>query len=190
MVGLGVGMYGLTQLLTRVPIGIWSDAMGKRRGIVVVGMLVCGVAGAGLALSPSAVWLVVFRGVMGLAAATWVCSTVLFASYFPRTDPSVPLSIMSLLDRPGADRGDIVGRPLGRALRLDDALLGLDGSEPPCGAVPARSPGRHDGQAGDGFTGGSLADRPSAAAPARLRHRRHPLFRHLLDGVRVHDRLG
>ena len=97
MVGLGVGMYGLTQLLTRVPVGIWSDAMGKRRGIVVVGMLVCGVAGAGLALSPSAVWLVVFRGVMGLAAATWVCSTVLFASYFPGTDPSVPLSIMSLL---------------------------------------------------------------------------------------------
>ena len=52
VVGLGVGMYGLTQLLTRVPIGIWSDAMGKRRGIVVVGMLVCGVAAAGLALSP------------------------------------------------------------------------------------------------------------------------------------------
>ena len=97
VVGLGVGMYGLTQLLTRVPIGIWSDAMGKRRGIVVAGMLVCGVAGAGLALAPSPVWLVVFRGVMGLAAATWVCSTVLFASYFPGADPSVPLSIMSLL---------------------------------------------------------------------------------------------
>jgi len=97
VVGLGVGMYGLTQLLTRVPIGIWSDAMGKRRGIVVAGMLVCGVAAAGLALAPSPVWLVVFRGVMGLAAATWVCSTVLFASYFPGTDPSVPLSIMSLL---------------------------------------------------------------------------------------------
>jgi len=71
--------------------------MGKRRGIVVAGMLVCGVAAAGLALAPSPVWLVVFRGVMGLAAATWVCSTVLFASYFPGTDPSVPLSIMSLL---------------------------------------------------------------------------------------------
>jgi MFS family permease len=97
VVGLGVGMYGLTQLLTRVPVGIWSDAMGKRRGIVVAGMLVCGVAGAGLALAPSPAWLVVFRGVMGLAAATWVCSTVLFASYFPGTDPSVPLSIMSLL---------------------------------------------------------------------------------------------
>jgi len=97
VVGLGVGMYGLTQLLTRVPIGIWSDVMGKRRGIVVVGMLVCGVAAAGLAMAPSPAWLVVFRGVMGLAAATWVCSTVLFASYFPGTDPSVPLSIMSLL---------------------------------------------------------------------------------------------
>ena len=109
VVGLAVGMYGLTQMLTRVPIGIWSDAMGKRRGIVVAGMLVCGVGAAGLALSPSAAWLVVFRGVMGLAAATWVCSTVLFTSYFPDSDPSVPLSIMSLMSALGQVAGTSCG---------------------------------------------------------------------------------
>jgi len=109
VVGLGVGMYGLTQMLTRVPIGIWSDVMGKRRGIVVAGMLVCGLAAAGLALSPSPGWLVVFRGVMGLAAATWVCSTVLFTSYFPSRDPSVPLSIMSLLTAVGQIAGTSTG---------------------------------------------------------------------------------
>jgi MFS family permease len=109
VVGLAVGMYGLTQMLTRVPIGIWSDAMGKRRGIVVAGMLVCGVGAAGLALSPSPFWLVVFRGVMGLAAATWVCSTVLFTSYFPDSDPSVPLSIMSLMSALGQVAGTSSG---------------------------------------------------------------------------------
>jgi MFS family permease len=109
LVGLAVGMYGLTQMLTRVPIGVWSDAMGKRRGIVVAGMLVCGVSAAGLALAPSPVWLVVFRGVMGLAAATWVCSTVLFTSYFPNRDPSVPLSIMSLLIALGQVAGTSCG---------------------------------------------------------------------------------
>jgi MFS family permease len=123
MVGLAVGSYGLTQMLTRVPIGIWSDAMGKRRGIVVAGMLTCAVGAAGLALSPSPPWLVAFRGVMGLAAATWVCSTVLFTSYFPGSDPSVPLSIMSLMSALGQDR----------------ALLGRDGPEPRrrIGAPPA-----------------------------------------------------
>ncbi|HEX9076857.1 MAG TPA: MFS transporter, partial [Anaerolineae bacterium] len=92
-----VGVYGLTQMLTRIPIGIWSDAIGKRRAFVVAGMLVCGLAAAGLALAPNPSGLVVFRGVMGLAAATWVCSTVLFISYFPDTDPAVPLSIMSFM---------------------------------------------------------------------------------------------
>jgi MFS family permease len=109
VVGLAVGMYGLTQMLTRVPIGVCSDAMGKRRGIVVAGMLVCGLAAAGLALAPSPAWLVVFRGVMGLAAATWVCSTVLFTSYFPDRDPSVPLSIMSLLSALGQVAGTSCG---------------------------------------------------------------------------------
>lgn len=109
VVGLAVGVYGLTQMLTRVPIGIWSDAMGKRRGIVVAGMCVCGVAAAGLALSPSPSWLVVFRGVMGLAAATWVCSTVLFTSYFPDSDPSVPLSILSLMSALGQVAGTSSG---------------------------------------------------------------------------------
>lgn len=111
-VGLAVGAYGLTQMLTRVPIGIWSDAMGKRRGIVVAGMLVCSVAAAGLALSPSPAWLVVFRAVMGLAAATWVCSTVLFTSYFPDSDPSVPLSIMSLMSA----LGQVIGTSSGGIL--------------------------------------------------------------------------
>ncbi len=101
VVGLGVGVYGLTQMLTRVPIGIWSDAAGRRRGIVVAGMLVCAIAAAGLALAPSPTWLVVFRGVMGIAAATWVCSTVLFTSYFQDRDPAVPLSIMSFMSAMG-----------------------------------------------------------------------------------------
>ena len=109
IVGLGVGVYGLTQMLTRVPIGIWSDARGRRRGIVVAGMVICAIAAAGLALAPSPTWLVVFRGVMGFAAATWVCSTVLFTSYFQNSDPSVPLSIMSLMSA----LGQVVGTASG-----------------------------------------------------------------------------
>src|SRR5574341_543523 len=109
VVGLAVGVYGLTQMLTRVPIGLWSDAKGKRRGVVVAGMLVCGLAAAGLALSPSPFWLVLFRGVMGLAAATWGCSTVLFTSYFPDSDPSVPLGIMSLMSALGQVAGTSSG---------------------------------------------------------------------------------
>ena len=95
VVGLAVGAYGLTQMLLRIPLGIVSDSLGKRRIFVVIGMLICGLAALGFAFAPNPAWLVVFRGVMGVSAATWVCSTVLFTSYFPKSHPSVPLSIMT-----------------------------------------------------------------------------------------------
>ena len=94
-VGLAVGAYGLTQMLLRIPLGIISDSIGKRRIFVVIGMLICGAAALGFAFAPTPFWLVIFRGVMGVSAATWVCSTVLFTSYFPKSHPSVPLSIMT-----------------------------------------------------------------------------------------------
>jgi MFS family permease len=95
IVGLAVGAYGLTQMLLRIPVGIWSDSIGRRRRFVVAGMMICAISGAGLALAPNPFWLVIFRGVMGISAATWVCSTVLFVSYFPPGNSSVPLAIMS-----------------------------------------------------------------------------------------------
>ncbi len=94
-VGLAVGAYGLTQMLLRIPLGIISDSIGKRRIFVVIGLLICGAAALGFAFAPTPFWLVIFRGVMGVSAATWVCSTVLFTSYFPKSHPSVPLSIMT-----------------------------------------------------------------------------------------------
>ena len=114
-VGLAVGAYGLTQMLLRIPLGIWSDAIGKRRFFVVVGMLICGAAAVGFAFSPNPFWLVIFRGLMGVSAATWVCSTVLFTSYFPGRHPSVPLSIMAFASALGqvlavASGGEIAQR--------------------------------------------------------------------------------
>jgi MFS family permease len=94
-IGLAVGAYGLTQVLLRIPLGIWSDAVGRRRIFVVAGLLVCAVAALGFVYSTTPAMLVVFRGVMGVSAATWVCSTVLFTSYFPGRHSSVPLSIMT-----------------------------------------------------------------------------------------------
>lgn len=94
-VGLAVGAYGLTQMLLRIPLGILSDAVGKRRVFVVAGLLVCGLAALGFVYSTTPALLVVFRGLMGVSAASWVCSTVLFTSYFPGRHPSVPLSIMT-----------------------------------------------------------------------------------------------
>ena len=39
MVGLVVGSYGLIQMLLRIPLGIWSDRIGKRKVFITIGVL-------------------------------------------------------------------------------------------------------------------------------------------------------
>jgi MFS family permease len=83
LVGIIVGSYSLAQFALRVPMGIWSDRIGRRKPFMVAGMVAAAVAGAGLALSNVPEWLVVWRGMSGVTAAAWVAFTVLFCSYYP-----------------------------------------------------------------------------------------------------------
>lgn len=83
LVGTIVGAYGFSQLILRIPLGIWSDRIGLRKPFILVGIIAGGVAGLGLGLSSDPHWLVVWRGVSGVGAASWVAFTVLFASYYP-----------------------------------------------------------------------------------------------------------
>jgi len=80
--GIIVSMYGLTQFILRVPLGIASDKLKKRKIFVIMGLLLSCAAAIGMGFTRSAVGVASFRGVSGVAAATWVITTVLFASYF------------------------------------------------------------------------------------------------------------
>ncbi|MBE5762009.1 MAG: MFS transporter [Clostridiales bacterium] len=82
MVGSILGSYGLTQLILRIPLGIVSDKLGKRKIFVILGAVLGGVSAIGLWSAKTPVMLMIFRGLAGCAASTWVTSTVLFSSYF------------------------------------------------------------------------------------------------------------
>ena len=82
LVGLVVGSYGFTQLLFRFPIGIWSDKIGRRKPFVLSGFALALISCIGLALSPNAWFLLIFRGLSGVAASMWVAFTVLYSGYF------------------------------------------------------------------------------------------------------------
>jgi len=84
MIGFIVSAYGLTQLIVRIPIGMLSDRLGRRRPFVTAAFIIVVVSVVGLAWSPDPTWLLIFRGLTGLAAATWVTTTVLYTSYFPK----------------------------------------------------------------------------------------------------------
>ncbi len=83
MIGLIVGAYGLTQLILRIPIGVWSDRIARRKTFLIGGMLANAAGAATLALAPGAWLLVIGRAVTGVGASTFVIASVHLAEFFP-----------------------------------------------------------------------------------------------------------
>ena len=76
VVGLILGSYGFTQVLLRLPLGILSDALGRRKIFVISGLLFSLSSSLGMWYYSSPLMLLIFRGLAGVAATTWVCYTV------------------------------------------------------------------------------------------------------------------
>lgn len=81
-VGFLVSAYGLTQLLLRIPLGIWSDRVGKRRPFIMYGFVaaLAGACGMGFIGNPHV--MILFRGLTGVCASMWVMLSVWYASGF------------------------------------------------------------------------------------------------------------
>ncbi len=83
MVGNILGSYGLVQLILRIPLGILSDRIGRRKLFLVSGCAISAFSSLGLYFSLSPGWLLIFRGMAGVAASTWAMLLVLFSGCFP-----------------------------------------------------------------------------------------------------------
>jgi MFS family permease len=82
-VGMVMGAYGLSQLLLRIPLGIWSDRWRRRKPFIFLGFIFDGLAAFGLLLSKNTAMLFFSVLTAGIASSMWVPFTVLFSSYFP-----------------------------------------------------------------------------------------------------------
>jgi len=91
MVGLIIGAYGLTQMCLRLPFGVLSDRICRRKIFVCIGMFFTGLGGLVSAIFPTAPGLFVSRCVAGIGASAWVNCTVLYPAYYPpdQTDRAV-----------------------------------------------------------------------------------------------------
>lgn len=81
-IGLILASYGLTQLLFRLPLGLLSDHLRRKKLFALIGTLLVGASGLGLALSKTPTALFVFRALSGCAATAWVTIAVLYNSHF------------------------------------------------------------------------------------------------------------
>lgn len=91
-----VGAYGLTQLVFRLPLGMWSDRVGARKPFVLAGFVATMISGIGMALVRAPILLFAFRALSGVAAATWTPLTVLFAAYYTRPNPQHAMAILQV----------------------------------------------------------------------------------------------
>ncbi|MDI9498915.1 MAG: MFS transporter [Bacillota bacterium] len=82
--GVIIGSYGFTQMLLRLPFGILSDRIGRRRIFVAAGLVTSLISGFGLAVTRSLPLILLLRGLTGVSAAMWVQLTTL---YFAGIDP-------------------------------------------------------------------------------------------------------
>ena len=78
-IGIILGSYGLIQMLIRIPLGILSDSLGKRKPVIIAGLLLSMLSGLGSWYFRTPISLLVFRIMAGAAASTWVVYTVQFA---------------------------------------------------------------------------------------------------------------
>ena len=95
LVGLIISSYGFAQLWLRIPLGIWSDRLGRRKPFIMLAFVIAAISGFGLWSAEDARQMLVYRGLGGVAASTWVVFTVLFCSYFPPDKGSQAIGLIT-----------------------------------------------------------------------------------------------
>ena len=98
MVGAIVASYAIAQFLLRIPVGVSADLLGRRKPFVAAGLLFAALGAAVMALADTPWTLFAGRTITGVAAASWVISTVFFASYFPRDQTARGIAIISVVN--------------------------------------------------------------------------------------------
>ena len=123
MAGLIVGMYGLSQMLLRVPVGVMSDRLHKRKLFIILGLLFSALAGAGILITHHLTWILLLRTVAGIAAATWVDFTILFASYYAKQETTRAMGTISVYNSLGQMSGILCGGWFADHYGWDSAFL-------------------------------------------------------------------
>ncbi len=86
MIGLIISSYGFTQMILRIPLGIYSDTINRRKVFILLGSVASIISAVGMGLFKDPWALLFFRGLSGVSASAWVPFTVLFSSYFASQD--------------------------------------------------------------------------------------------------------
>ena len=97
IVGAVLSAYAIPQVLLRIPIGIWSDRLGRRKPLVAIGIIFTSLGALGLGLSATPWLLFLSRMVTGIGAAAWVVFPLYFSAYYPANDSGKAIGLISFV---------------------------------------------------------------------------------------------
>ena len=101
IVGFILATYGIWQMIIRLPLGIASDRIGRRKPFIIVGLLLSALGAWVMGYSKNASGLAIGRSFSGLAASVWVTLLVLFNGMFPPEDAVRATSMLTLVNSVG-----------------------------------------------------------------------------------------
>lgn len=109
VIGSIIGAAGLTSLFTRLPVGILSDILHRRKLFLQIGLLITIVTWTVAFFHPSATTLYIGKLSDGLTSATWVIYNVMFASLFSAREAVKAVAILSVASPVGSLVGSTIG---------------------------------------------------------------------------------
>ena len=112
LVGIIVGVYGFTQLVLRIPIGVLSDRLGRRKPFVLLGTLVGTLSCAVMLIAPQPWVLIVGRGLAGVGAGCWVPLSVLLVANYPKDEVVKATGMAAALSGVGTTLASALGGQL------------------------------------------------------------------------------
>jgi len=109
LAGLIAGSYGFTQMLLRIPLGIASDVLKKRKLFIILGLFFAMISGLGVFIFPNKYSLLIFRSLSGCAASSWVVFSVLFAGYFREDEAPKAIGYLNSFNSLGTLSAQLLG---------------------------------------------------------------------------------
>jgi predicted MFS family arabinose efflux permease len=95
MAGIIVGSFGFIQIFLRIPLGLLSDSLGRRKIFIQLSFVFSLLSAAGFLSSHNLVMILVARTLAGVAATNWIHFNILYPKYFPEANPSKAIGILN-----------------------------------------------------------------------------------------------
>jgi MFS family permease len=97
MVGGILSAYAIPQVLLRIPLGLWSDRLGRRKPLVAAGIIFSSLGALGLGLSSTSGLLFLSRIATGIGAAAWVVFPLYFSAYYPANESGKAFGLINFV---------------------------------------------------------------------------------------------